>query len=300
MTSPLVASTVADLDDALAPFDAARGPGQGAGQPRRAVVMTMGALHEGHLTLVRRARELVGPAGQVVVTDFVNPLQFGPGEDFDRYPRDLDGDVRLLTPEGVDVVFAPHLDQMYPDGDALVRVSAGSLGTILEGAARPGHFDGMLTVVLKRLHLVRPDVARFGETDAQLLLLVRRMVRDLDVRTEIVGVPIVREPDGLARSSRNAYLSDDDRTRALALSAALRASAAAAEAGGSPTDVVGAAATVLNAADGVVVDYLALVDPTTVEDLTLAGSVASGPALLLVAARVGSTRLIDNTTVRLS
>ena len=300
MTSPLVVQTVAALDDALAPFDAARGPGAGADGPRRAVVMTMGALHEGHLTLVRRARELVGAAGQVVVTDFVNPLQFGPGEDFDRYPRDLDGDVRLLTPEGVDVVFAPHLEEMYPDGDALVRVSAGPLGTILEGAARPGHFDGMLTVVLKLLHLVRPDVALFGEKDAQQLLLVRRMVRDLDVRTEIVGVPIVREPDGLARSSRNAYLSDDERSRALALSAALRASADAADAGGSPSDVVAAAAAVLNDADGVVVDYLALVDPTTVEDLTLAGSVEPGPALVLVAARVGTTRLIDNTTVRLA
>ena len=300
MTSPLVVQTVAALDDALAPFDAARGPGAGADGPRRAVVMTMGALHEGHLTLVRRARELVGAAGQVVVTDFVNPLQFGPGEDFDRYPRDLDGDVRLLTPEGVDVVFAPHLEEMYPDGDALVRVSAGPLGTILEGAARPGHFDGMLTVVLKLLHLVRPDVALFGEKDAQQLLLVRRMVRDLDVRTEIVGVPIVREPDGLARSSRNAYLSDDERSRALALSAALRASSDAADAGGSPSDVVAAAAAVLNDADGVVVDYLALVDPTTVEDLTLAGSVEPGPALVLVAARVGTTRLIDNTTVRLA
>ncbi|HWK91031.1 MAG TPA: pantoate--beta-alanine ligase [Luteimicrobium sp.] len=300
MTSPLVVQTVAALDDALAPFDTARGPGAGPDGPRRAVVMTMGALHEGHLTLVRRARELVGAAGQVVVTDFVNPLQFGPGEDFDRYPRDLDGDVRLLTPEGVDVVFAPHLEEMYPDGDALVRVSAGQLGTILEGAARPGHFDGMLTVVLKLLHLVRPDVALFGEKDAQQLLLVRRMVRDLDVRTEIVGVPIVREPDGLARSSRNAYLSADERTRALALSAALRASSDAADAGGSPSDVVAAAAAVLNDADGVVVDYLALVDPTTVEDLTLAGSVEPGPALVLVAARVGTTRLIDNTTVRLA
>ncbi|MGC5168624.1 pantoate--beta-alanine ligase [Luteimicrobium sp. DT211] len=300
MTSPLVVQTVADLDDALAPFDAARGPGGGPARPRRAVVMTMGALHEGHLTLVRRAREVVGASGQVVVTDFVNPLQFGPGEDFDRYPRDVDGDVRLLTPEGVDVVFAPSLEEMYPDGDALVRVSAGQLGTILEGAARPGHFDGMLTVVLKLLHLVRPDVAVFGEKDAQQLLLVRRMVRDLDVRTEIVGVPIVREPDGLARSSRNAYLTDDERARALSLSAALRASAAAAAAGGTPTEVVTAAAGVLNDAEGVVVDYLALVDPVTVEDLTLAGSDASGPALLLVAARVGSTRLIDNTTVRLA
>jgi len=298
MTSPLVVQTVAALDDALAPFDAARVPGPD--RPRRAVVMTMGALHEGHLTLVRRARELVGPTGQVVVTDFVNPLQFGPGEDYDRYPRDLDGDVRLLTPEGVDVVFAPHLEEMYPDGDSLVRVSAGQLGTILEGAARPGHFDGMLTVVLKLLHLVRPDVALFGEKDAQQLLLVRRMVRDLDVRTEIVGVPIVREPDGLARSSRNAYLTEDERARALALSAALRASEATAEAGGTPTEVVTAAAAVLNDAEGVVVDYLALVDPTTVEDLTLAGSVAPGPALLLVAARVGSTRLIDNLTVRLA
>jgi pantoate--beta-alanine ligase len=268
--------------------------------------MTMGALHDGHLALVRHAREIVGPEGQLVVTVFVNPLQFGPGEDFERYPRDLDADVALLTGagveggRGVDVVFAPSTRDMYPDGEPLVSVSAGTLGTILEGAARPGHFDGMLTVVLKLLHLVRPDVAVFGEKDAQQLLLIRRMVLDLDAGVEIVGVPIVREPDGLARSSRNAYLDAGDHDRALTLTRALEAAAAAASSGGTAQAVVEAAARVLNDADGVVVDYLALVDPVTVDDVTLAGSEAAGAALLLVAARVGGTRLIDNRTIELA
>jgi pantoate--beta-alanine ligase len=262
--------------------------------------MTMGALHEGHLSLVRRARDEVGPDGRLVVTVFVNPLQFGPGEDFERYPRDLDGDLALLASAGVDLVFAPPTAEMYPDGEPLVTVSAGDLGSILEGAARPGHFDGMLTVVLKLLHLVRPDVAVFGEKDAQQLLLIRRMVRDLDVDARIVGAPIAREVDGLARSSRNAYLDPDERERALALSRALGAGADAAASGATGGEVVEAAASVLNDADGVVVDYLTLVDPVTVDDVTLAGSEAAGPALLLVAARVGATRLIDNLTVELA
>ncbi len=213
---------------------------------RRAVVMTMGALHAGHLELVRAARAV---ADQVVVTIFVNPLQFGPGEDLDRYPRDLEGDLALLAGAGADVVFAPTPDVVYPDGDPVVRVSAGALGDVLEGAARPGHFDGVLTVVLKLLHLVRPQVAMFGQKDAQQLMAVRRMVRDLDVGVEVVGVPIVRDADGLALSSRNAYLSDDERRRALVLSRAVRAAEPAAADGATAGAVLVAAQDVLSGAD---------------------------------------------------
>ncbi|MBD5786698.1 pantoate--beta-alanine ligase [Cellulosimicrobium terreum] len=282
---------------------------------RRAVVMTMGALHAGHLELVRRARAEVGPGGQVVVTDFVNPLQFGPDEDYERYPRDVAADVALLATGGpdstVDVVFAPELGQMYPDlagagavaddGTAgagpIVRVTSGRIGTVLEGASRPGHFDGVLTVVLKLLHLTGPDVAVFGAKDAQQLLAVRRMVADLDLPVEIVAVPTVRESDGLARSSRNAYLDPAERDRALALSRALRAGADAAASGADADAVLAAARGILSGADGVDTDYLVLVDPATVEDLAPG---AVGPGLLLVAARVGTTRLIDNVTVQIS
>ncbi|MFC8598212.1 pantoate--beta-alanine ligase [Isoptericola sp. NPDC057191] len=262
---------------------------------QRAVVMTMGALHDGHLELVRRAREAAGPTGQVVVTIFVNPLQFGAGEDLDRYPRDLDGDVAKLASVGADLVFAPTPDVVYPDGDPIVRVSAGRVGEVLEGESRPGHLDGVLTVVLKLMHLVRPDVALFGEKDAQQLLAVRRMVRDLDVDVEVLGVPIVREPDGLAMSSRNAYLSDNERSAALALSRALRAGADAAD--GGPQAVLAAASGILEGAGGVEVDYLALVDPTTVDPVP---ADFRGSALLLVAARAGATRLIDNQAVDLA
>jgi pantoate--beta-alanine ligase len=259
------------------------------------VLATVAAPHDGHLELVRRAREEAGPNGQVVVTIFVNPLQFAAGEDLDTYPRDLDGDIAKLAGVGADVVFAPTPDVVYPDGDPVVRVSAGHIGDVLEGEHRPGHLDGVLTVVLKLMHLVRPDVALFGEKDAQQLLAVRRMVRDLEVSVEVVGVPTVREPDGLALSSRNAYLSADERQRALALSRALRAGAAAADRGAD--GVINAARQVLDEAEGVVVDYLALVDPVTVEAVA---DDFSGHALLLVAARVGSTRLIDNQAVEVS
>ncbi|MER7226725.1 pantoate--beta-alanine ligase, partial [Streptomyces rubradiris] len=188
---------------------------------RRAVVMTMGALHEGHATLIRSAREIAGPDGEVVVTVFVNPLQFGAGEDLDRYPRTLDADLELAGRAGADAVFAPSVDEVYPGGEPQVRVCAGPMGERLEGAARPGHFDGMLTVVAKLLHLTRPDVALFGQKDAQQLALIRRMVRDLNFGVEIVAVPTVREEDGLALSSRNRYLSPDERRTALALSRAL-------------------------------------------------------------------------------
>ncbi len=289
--APAVVSTRADLHDALGSWTLS-GP-----EPtdRRAVVMTMGALHEGHLELVRQAREAAGPTGQVIVTIFVNPLQFGAGEDLDRYPRDLDGDVAKLASVGADVVFAPRPDVVYPDGDPIVRVSAGRIGEVLEGESRPGHLDGVLTVVLKLMHLTRPDVALFGEKDAQQLLAVRRMVRDLDVDVEVLGVPIVRDADGLALSSRNAYLSDDERASALALSRALRAGADAA--GEGPEAVVAAASGILDGAAGVDVDYLALVDPTTVDPVP---ADFRGPALLLVAARTGATRLIDNQAVDLA
>ncbi|MBV2354619.1 pantoate--beta-alanine ligase [Streptomyces sp. J2-1] len=188
---------------------------------RRAVVMTMGALHEGHATLVRAARTLAGPDGEVVVTVFVNPLQFGAGEDLDRYPRTLDADLEIAGRAGADVVFAPSVDEVYPGGDPQVRIAAGPMGTVLEGASRPGHFDGMLTVVAKLLHLTRPDAALFGQKDAQQLALIRRMVRDLNFGVEIVAVPTVREDDGLALSSRNRYLSAGERATALALSRAL-------------------------------------------------------------------------------
>ncbi|MFJ6047756.1 pantoate--beta-alanine ligase [Streptomyces sp. NPDC092307] len=188
---------------------------------RRAVVMTMGALHEGHATLIRTARELAGPQGQVVVTVFVNPLQFGAGEDLDRYPRTLDADLVIAQEAGADAVFAPAVDEVYPGGDPQVRITAGPMGERLEGATRPGHFDGMLTVVAKLLHLTHPDLALFGQKDAQQLALIRRMVTDLNFPVEVVGVPTVREEDGLALSSRNRYLSTAERHTALALSRAL-------------------------------------------------------------------------------
>ncbi|MBT2445417.1 pantoate--beta-alanine ligase, partial [Streptomyces sp. ISL-36] len=204
--------TVEDLDDAVAHWGA---PG------RTAVVMTMGALHEGHATLIRAARERVGHEGFVVVTVFVNPLQFGAGEDLDRYPRTLDADLELAFDAGASAVFAPTVDEVYPGGEPQVRIAAGPMGERLEGASRPGHFDGMLTVVAKLLHLTRPDVAFFGQKDAQQLALIRRMARDLNFPVEIVGVPTVREPDGLALSSRNRYLSGRERRTALALCRAL-------------------------------------------------------------------------------
>ncbi|WP_309135255.1 pantoate--beta-alanine ligase [Cellulomonas sp.] len=301
-TSPVLVQDRAALDAALDAQDEAAlesADAADSGRPYlRAVVMTMGALHEGHLELVRRAREL---ADAVVVTIFVNPLQFGPAEDLDRYPRDLEGDLRLLTGPGLlgegDVVFAPTPDVVYPDGDPVVRVGAGRIGDVLEGASRPGHLDGVLTVVLKLLHLTRPDVAVFGQKDAQQLAAVRRMVRDLDVPVEVVAHPTVREGDGLARSSRNAYLSADERARALALSAALRAGAAAADAGEGAEAVRAAARRVLDDAltDGDAVDYVALVDPATFAD----ADTTTTDALLLLAARVGATRLIDNAPVTL-
>lgn len=271
-----VVTTRAELADALA-----------APHRRRAVVMTMGALHEGHLSLVRQAREL---ADQVVVTVFVNPLQFGAGEDLDRYPRDLEGDIAMLADAGAQVVFAPEASEVYPE-QPVVTVSAGAIGERLEGARRPGHFDGVLTVVLKLCHLVQPDVAVFGQKDAQQLIAVRRMVADLDVGVQVVAAPIVRDTDGVALSSRNAYLDREHRVTARALYSALQAARHAVEDGADGGGARRAAEAVLAAEPGLVVDYVALVDPTTAQDVVVGHR---GPALLALAARVGSTRLIDN------
>jgi pantoate--beta-alanine ligase len=253
---------------------------------RVAVVLTMGALHEGHRELMRAAR---ANADRLIVTIFVNPLQFGPNEDFARYPRTLDSDLEICRAEGADVVFAPPTDQMYPDGLPLVRVEAGALGEKYEGASRPGHFTGVLTVVCKLFLLTRADVTFFGEKDYQQLALIRRMVRDLNLPVDVRAVPTVREPDGLARSSRNRYLSDAERAAALALSRALRAGAreTSAELALSTADKI------LSEDPAVRVDYLALTDPL------LGPPPAEGPARLLVAARVGTTRLIDNVPLSL-
>jgi pantoate--beta-alanine ligase len=253
---------------------------------RVAVVMTMGALHEGHRELMRVAR---ANADHVLVTIFVNPLQFGPNEDFDKYPRTLENDLEACRAEGVDLVFAPSRDEMYPHGTPSVTLAAGPLGTILEGASRPGHFDGMLTVVAKLFLLTKADLAFFGEKDYQQLALVKQMARDLEIPVEVRGVPTVRETDGLALSSRNRYLSTAERQAALALSQALREGAAQSDA----ESVLGAAGKILDDEDGVRVDYLAL----TGTDLGPAP--AAGPARLLVAARVGTTRLIDNIAIHL-
>ncbi|PWV51117.1 MULTISPECIES: pantoate--beta-alanine ligase [Nocardiopsis] len=279
---PLVVRTSEELRRALA--DAGR----------VGLVPTMGALHGGHRSLMRLARER---ADTVVVSVFVNPLQFGPDEDLDQYPRDLPGDTRLCGEEGVDVVFAPETATMYPRPQ-MVTVDAGAMGERLEGASRPGHFTGVLTVVTKLFQLVRPDLAVFGAKDAQQIALVRRMVADLDLPVEIVGAPTLREPDGLASSSRNVYLSEADRASALSLSRALRAGADAASEGA--VAVRAAARAVLDeaarASPPVELDYLALVDPATFAD---AADDHRGDAVLAVAARVGRTRLIDNVTVPL-
>ena len=256
-----------------------------------ALVPTMGALHAGHRSLLRRAREV---ADQVVVSIFVNPLQFAPTEDLDRYPRTLDADLAMCADEGVSLAFVPTRAQMYPR-EPLVRVSAGPLGERFEGATRPGHFDGVLTVVAKLFGLVCPDIAVFGRKDAQQLALVRRMVSDLELSVGIEAAPIIRDADGLALSSRNRYLSAGERVSALALSRALSLGAKAADGGGAPAQIVFAAREVLDAEPGVEPDYLTLVDPEDFEPLAVSAEPIE--AVLAVAARVGSTRLIDNVAV---
>ena len=257
--------------------------------PSIAIVPTMGALHDGHVQLMKHAR----PLGETLVASiFVNPTQFAPGEDFAEYPRTFDADLERCSEAGVDVVFAPSVETMYPGGtDSLVTIDPGALGTVLEGRARPSHFRGVLTVVAKLFGLVRPDVAVFGEKDYQQLVLIRQMAETLCLGIDIQGCPTVREADGLAMSSRNAYLTPDQRKQAATLSAALRAGVAAA-ADGAEAVLAGAHA-VLDDASGVELDYLALTDAN------LGDAVPGEEGRLLIAARVGKPRLIDNTALTL-
>lgn len=247
-----------------------------------AAVLTMGSLHEGHLALIARAREL---ADHVILTDFVNPLQFGPDEDFEAYPRDLDADLALV--DGiVDVVFAPSTEEMYPVLPPTVSVTAGRAGTVLEGAARPGHFDGVVTVVTKLLQLTRPHLSVFGRKDAQQLAIIQRLVADLDLPVRIDAVPIQREPSGLARSSRNAYLSAEGRERALALS---RTVAAAVRAAPSAAGVRTALAEAVAQAE-IDWDYALALDPVTLAEID---ADHRGEVLVAVAGTVEGTRLLD-------
>lgn len=257
----------------------------------RALVMTMGALHAGHLSLVAAAREA---ADVVVVSIFVNPLQFGPDEDFEAYPRDLENDLALLG-EDADIVFAPPTAEIYPR-DPFVRIDPGPAATILEGVERPGHFAGVLQVVHKVLNLVRPDMTFFGRKDAQQLALVRTMVTDLNMPVDVRDVPIARDPDGLALSSRNVYLSETERDSALSLNRALHAADDAARAGAPWNEVREAAVAVLEAEPGVTPDYVAVVDRDT---FVLAEDAEPNHALVVLAARVGArpTRLLDNREV---
>jgi pantoate--beta-alanine ligase len=253
----------------------------------------MGALHEGHASLIRTARERIagdGEGGPLVVSIFVNPLQFGAGEDLDRYPRTLADDLKICEREGADIVFAPGIDEVYPGGEPQVLIEPGPLADVLEGRTRPGHFRGVLTVVAKLFGLVRPDVAVFGEKDYQQLALIRRMVIDLDLAVDVVGAETVREPDGLALSSRNRYLDDEQRHQATALSRTLRAAQEVAHYG--PEVALDSARAELRASLGVDLDYLAITDPELhhLPDVVPPGT----EARILIAARVGTTRLIDN------
>jgi pantoate--beta-alanine ligase len=274
--APVVARTRAELAAAL------------AGAEQVCLVPTMGALHDGHRQLLEHGR----PLGDVLVASiFVNPTQFAPDEDFDAYPRTFDADLAVCESAGVDVVFAPEVAVMYPDGlDPTVTVDPGPLGAVLEGAERPTHFRGVLTVVAKLFGLVRPDVAVFGEKDFQQLVLITQMARALATGVEVVGCPTVREPDGLARSSRNVYLTAEDRERAAVLHQALDAGAAAGPDGAAA--VVAAARRTLDDA-GIDADYVAL------HSLDLGDPVPGQTARLLLAARVGQPRLIDNCPVTL-
>jgi len=286
-SSPLLARTRAELAAARAALDPRTGP--------VVLVPTMGALHTGHERLLRAARTLAGPRGSVVVSIFVNPLQFGPNEDLDRYPRTLEEDLAMCAREGARLVFAPSAAEMYPGGKPEVTVDPGPASQLFEGEFRPGFFGGVLTVVLKLLHLTRPAIAVFGQKDAQQLTLVRRMVTDLNLDVVIEPVPTARDADGLATSSRNRYLSPADRAVALALPRALRAGQArAAEGFGDAAAVLAAARDALRAEPALVVDYVAVVDPGTF------GPAEPGPALLVAAARAGGTRLIDNVPVLLA
>jgi len=274
------------IGDARREVREARGKGLRIG-----LVPTMGALHEGHASLIRAAR---AECGYVAVSLFVNPTQFGPGEDLSRYPRPVEKDVELCRREGADLVFAPAATEMYPEGFA-TTVRVAGLSEKMCGAFRPGHFDGVCTVVAKLLAIIQPDAAYFGEKDAQQLAIVRRMAADLNLPLEIRGCPLVREPDGLAMSSRNAYLSPEERQRALAISAALADARKAIESG--ERDAAAVADMLrrrLQAATGVELQYVAVVDPDTLADLMR----IADKVIVAVAAKVGTTRLIDNVLLR--
>ncbi len=277
---PVVVETIAALREAL------------DGRADVTLVPTLGALHDGHLALVDRAAEL---GETVVVSIFVNPTQFGANEDLARYPRDLDADLDLLEGHGAHIVFAPTVDEMYPDGATQVKVTGGPVAALFEGRSRPGHFEGVLTVVAKLLGIVRPQHVVFGQKDAQQVFLVQRMVLDLNIRVTVDVVETVREPDGLALSSRNRFLDADARRAALALSRALEAAASSSDRG--IDAVLAAAQSVLMDEDLVKLDYLKVVNPRTflpVDDGY------RGPARVLVAAQVGTTRLIDNDAIYLN
>ncbi len=282
---------IRDLSTLYDAMDAFRAAGE-----RIALVPTMGALHDGHMSLVREGRTR---ADRVVVSIFVNPTQFGPNEDFDAYPRTEEADVALLEAEGVAILWAPGVGQMYPAGFATgVRVAG--ISEVLDGAARPGHFDGVATVVSKLLGQIRPDVALFGEKDYQQLAVIRRLVIDLNLRAEIVGVPTARAEDGLALSSRNAYLSAEERAAALALPRALNDAAQAIRNGVVVADALATAKTAIIDAGFSSIDYFTLCDTTTLWPLES----LDRPGRLLAAARIGlarddgfTTRLIDNIAV---
>jgi pantoate--beta-alanine ligase len=284
VTPPYVVRTRAELHEQLA---ARRAAGERVG-----FVPTMGALHEGHASLLRVARDRVGN-GPVVASIFVNPLQFGAGEDLDRYPRTFEADLKVCEREGVDIVFAPEVDEVYPRGvvgGGAVTIEPGELATILEGRIRPGHFRGVLTVVAKLFGLVHPDVAVFGQKDYQQLVLIRRMVADLCLGVEIVGAETEREPDGLALSSRNAYLDQEQRHEAAVLNRTLRAAQRAAK-HGLPA-ALDAARAELRTSTKVDLDYLEVTTPDLdpLPDVPPPGT----EARIMIAARVGATRLIDN------
>ena len=273
----------------LAEYAALRSALDGPAAPSVAYVPTMGALHDGHRSLIKLAKTR---GDQVVVSIFVNPLQFGPNEDYARYPRPLEDDLQVCEADGVDIVLVPSVTELYPAGRQ-VTVDAGALGSVLEGHSRPGHFNGVLTVVLKLFNIIRPQIAIFGEKDALQLACIQRMVIDLNLAIEVVGAPIVREPDGLALSSRNIFLTVSERAVARSLSAALEKAATQT----SVPSARSAAYEVLDRAEAepcFELDYATIVNPSTFAEVP---DDHVGPATFVVAARVGGTRLIDNTTI---
>lgn len=298
MSQPAIAHTIADLgNEMLLSITTAAAAIKAAGGKKKQLtvgyVATMGALHEGHATLIRRARE---QNDVVVLSIFVNPLQFGPGEDFDTYPRALEADTALAAEAGVDLIFAPTVEEMYPGGNPRITVSSGELGTLFEGSTRPGHFDGALTVVNKFFNILGALTkgytlnAYFGQKDAQQLALIQRMVADFNHDVVIKPVPIVRADDGLALSSRNQYLSAQEREAALVLSRTLAHLREKYITGVLTENTIDEARETINGTSGVRLDYLEVIDPATF----LPPVSEQARVLALVAAYVGSTRLIDN------